>query len=177
MQKIVYDPSHPSTSETRREFLARWMEDLRKIEGRSLGFVPRDTFLMAINRGRVLITADRIGHYTAPAGFLLWGVRRNVATIHMLAVIRMSRRRGHATALLTCIEADPSLEHVDTIRLGCREDLTANHFWLAAGYHVIGTRGGGLDRTQTEKQVNIWMKAKSSICSTSTARSSTPNTT
>jgi ribosomal protein S18 acetylase RimI-like enzyme len=124
--------------ESLRRCIAMLAEDLRSKNPEALGFLPRDTYLHAIERDRLVATLEN----DEPCGILLWARRRNRIKIHQTVVAEDCRRLLHATHAVEAILAHPDAQNADVLQLRVATDLPAIHFWEAIGmvkkYEVQG---------------------------------------
>lgn len=106
------------------------VEALAKKVRWQISFLPAQAYLAALERGRLLT----LTHDNEVLGFCMFGVRREVARIHQLAVRPDARRRINATDLLCAIAAAPGAANVRTLRARVAADLEANLFWTSLGF-------------------------------------------
>jgi len=122
-----------------RRKLSDFAESLRKKDAYALGFIPAVAYRDALARGRMLaITAD-----DEPIGFQLWARRKQTLRFHQTCVVPEFRRRLYAARQLACTASEPDARGATLLACRVADDLPANEFWLACGFHVARTAPGG----------------------------------
>jgi len=134
-----------------------YIDSLRKSEGKSLGFIPKDAYLSVLeskrlsNRERfryqdILLTLDD----EDTTGFCYVSYSGDYCKVIQIVVQQDARRWERATMLLT--EIEDRAKKRGNLGVMCRVayDLESNWFWLASGYYVVN------------KVVSTWLNQKES---------------
>ena len=117
------------------------IDSLRKTEGSSLGFIPKDVYLSVLGRRRVH-ERDRwkysdIYIYTDNGdvtGFIYYTYFGDICKIEQIVVREDARRWERATALEQLARNAAKLHGKTGIKCRVAYDLEANYFWRAIGY-------------------------------------------
>lgn len=136
-----------------RHVLGDFAESLRKTHAYALGFIPATAYHDALARGRMLaITLD-----DEPIGYQLWARRKHVLRFHQTCVVPQFRRRLYAARQLACTASEPDARTAKLYRARVADDLEANAFWTACGFHVEATAPGGKtwNRTINVYELNV----------------------
>jgi len=121
-----------------------YIDHLRKKEGDSLGFIPKDAYLSVLERkpysGRyrflyqgILITEDN-GQQT---GFCYFSILPPWAKVFQIVVQEDARRWYRATLMLQEVERRARENGCVGVRCRVAVDLEANFFWRAMGYEPV----------------------------------------
>lgn len=121
-----------------------YIDALRKREGDSLGFVPKETYLTVLegrtNRranhenNALVVTMDN-GDYTGFA-FIAFNHHLGKASIHQICVQEDARRWHRALLIADWVETEALRRGCEIVRARVAHDIDSNHFWRAAGYEV-----------------------------------------
>lgn len=120
----------------------------------NLGFLPRSTLARYIGASQVAV-AEENGF---PCGFVDWcGTSKGTLRVLQVAV-EPDILRGHVgTDLMTMLRDFSIANELSIIRLTCRAELPANHFWPTVGFHPTAI----YHRATTRKIPLIeWTKAR-----------------
>lgn len=114
---------------------------------RELGFVRRPTLIEAIDRSEILI-AKQNGNIV---GFVEYRHRRDdQTTLYNIAVISGYRGLGIGNKLVQSLIAEARERNKKYVSLKCPEDLPANQFYEALGFHLYEVDPG------KQRRLNIW---------------------
>lgn len=114
----------------------KFIDALAAKNGHALGFLPLAAYDDALTRQRVLLFFDN----DEPAGYLIHGPPKTTAKIYQVCIADDSRRFEHGSALVNALRNHFNTHSVHHISLHCAEDLEANAFWKAIGFHHAGRR-------------------------------------
>ena len=92
--------------------------------------------------GRVLIETDG----GCESGFLILGGGGGVSRVYQACIEYDQRLLGLGRRLVERAENLAREDGSTRMRLRCRESLSANFFWDAIGWEIIGKEDGGLKR-------------------------------
>jgi len=132
---------------SKQQLLAHYCEKLRRLDTHALGFIPFSGFQQAMLRNRMVIEIEN----GEPAGFLIWGKKRERIKIFMIAIQHDARRIFHATNLMTGILTLKDSQGAEYIQLRCADDLESNQFWKSCGFSLITQVDGGKLRSSIVK--------------------------
>jgi hypothetical protein len=120
------------------------IDSLRKSEGDSLGFIPKDAYLSILGSRRVanrerwkysdIFVYQDNGDLT---GFVYATYHRQDAKIEQIVIRRDVRRWERATALESLIRVEARKHGKTGIRCRVAYDIEANYFWRALGYQPV----------------------------------------
>lgn len=133
----------------------RFVDNLQKRFGRSLGFLPRAAIEGHIELGNVTLARENDDH----AGYLLvrpvlsW--RPELASIVQAAVCMDAQRRQHGLALLLQVESEARSRGQVGLQANCAIGVEANEFWRAAGFKPIAHL---TPNTKSGRHVICWRK-------------------
>jgi len=120
-----------------------FIKDIQNKHRDEIGFIPPGATQREIEWGHILFAEEN----DDDAGFLLvqptLGGQRTTAAIIQAAVRMDARRMKIGLALVAAIAAKAKSAGSTILQCWCRNDLDANMFWHAAGFHHIATRKGG----------------------------------
>lgn len=125
---------------------AAFIIGLMKTETAALGFIPSTAIRQRwVKLGRYIIQRDARGR---PRGYLLYGppTPGRPLYINQTCIDYDSRMRGFGLLAVRTLVERALAAGSPAIRLRCADDLPANAFWHAAGFHVTGCRPGGKQR-------------------------------
>lgn len=133
------------------------IDALRKSEGASLGFIPKDVYLSVLGRRRVA-NRDRWKYQTIwvytdndeITGFVYAVFYRRDVKIEQIVVREDARRWARATALEGVVRAMAQTIGATGIRCRVACDLESNAYWKAMGY------------TPQRKIVSTWLNQRQS---------------
>lgn len=112
-----------------------------------LGFLRRPSLLEAINRSEMFV-ARKNGNIV---GFVEYRHRRDTqTTLYNIAVDPEYRGEGVGRVLVQALVKEAKERNKDYILLKCPEDLPANQFYLALGFHLYETEAG------KKRRLKIW---------------------
>lgn len=119
---------------------ASFVRDLQKRFSNQLGFLPGTAIDQYIAARRVLLICDN----GEPAGYLLGPSRLasipSVVPLVQTAICFDAQRRTLGLQLVEAAAARAVTDGRSLLQAWCRADLTANSFWLAAGFVPIAQR-------------------------------------
>lgn len=107
-----------------------------QVDGHALGFLPVAAYWQANDAGRLLVlynNGDAVGQ-------LVWGMRSDTVQVYQIWVRHDARQILHGRALIDSLEDLLAPARPLRICLWCAEDLPANLFWQALGFHVVSWR-------------------------------------
>ncbi len=116
----------------------------------TLGFMPHEAFIGAINKGHVLIATNVNGKLL---GYLMYNiaVRKNIASITHFCICEEFRHKGVANSLFDNFKNIVS--HCFYIRVHCRRDYGIDNFWSKLGFKPVSEKNG---RGKDSKILTIW---------------------
>ena len=126
---VIHNPQ--TWNDEQQSRAVHWMERMRLMNSRELGFVPLKAYREGIPRGRVLL-AETAG---VIAGFLLFTHTKTKGVKVMQIAVHPDYRRQHIGTSLMLALAERHADEVLT--LWCRADLDANNFWKAMVMKVL----------------------------------------
>lgn len=118
-----------------RELLL-FVDDLAKKNSHAVGFLPYQAYQSALEAKRVLLLIEN----DEPAGYLIHGPEITHSKIYQVVIHEQLRRIEHGRQLVDSLREHLQQFEVHTLSLHCAEDLDANRFWNAIGFHQIGRR-------------------------------------
>ena len=130
----------------------RYIEHLAKSNYEAIGFIPRPRLEEYAARGQIVMAAEN----DEPAGFLVFGAGWPALRIYQACIQYDARRREHGAALVDRVIAEAQRRGCYLISLWCADDLPANEFWQAVGFHKVGERRGGDKRGRMH---NHWVRS------------------
>lgn len=126
-----------------------------------VGFLPNVALRQYQHRQQLWIAREN----GEPCGYLAWGGYRGAwpkRDPHTIKIIQAciqydAQQRTHGTGLVHQLETMATLAGIDSVSLWCADDLPANEFWKALGYHVDGHRIGGSAFLKDRRHLH-WIK-------------------
>lgn len=118
----------------------------------AIGFIPYGKYIELHRRGR-LWSLEGDGEVLA---FLGHGPFRQIVRIYQIWTREDVRRIWFATAIIAAINEEAKKAASTTISLRCANDLAANLFWRAVGFHQTDQVTGGRRRGRL---INIYERA------------------
>lgn len=127
----------------------RYILDLARKNYYSLGFIPKPRMEEYAQRGQILLESEN----DETCGYLVFGNGKRVMTVYQAVIDFTARRREHGLKLVERLVKRAVARNLEGILLWCADDLEANEFWRAAGFHWVDQRE--LD-TRRGRKHNRW---------------------
>ena len=119
----------------------RAIDDLRRKDQESVGFVPMSCYEAEINRGRqTLLVLTESGE---TVGYLYWTRGFPVASIQQVVVRQDARRRERATALVDAAVAAMKAQGRVGVTCRCRVNIEGIEFWRSLGWREVRLEQSG----------------------------------
>lgn len=130
--------------------------DLQRKFTNQLGFIPHAATQWYVDNGHVAIAREN----GEPCGMLLgrpaFRYQPQLRPITQAAIYMDAQRRHHGLALLAALERRALAANQLAMQCCCAEDLTANEFWHAAGFHPMDLI---LPENRRGRSIVVWRKA------------------
>lgn len=131
-----------------------FMDQMQKLHAGKLGFQFLQSYEKAVAAANQVFIAEDRAH--VPMGFIFGKDRYNsqdqVGIIFQLAVVPIKQRSLIGANLVKCF-IDHAAYGMKLLCCYCAQDLSANHFWQAMGFHPIAFRTGS---SRTERIHIFW---------------------
>ena len=128
------------------------VDRLRKANGATLGFMPREALLGHLQRGWVLGAKCGDG---ALAAYILFANRRRDVRVAHVCVCRELRGKGLAKKLMERLATDSRNQGLLALELHCRRDFDANAMWGNLGFIPWGEKPG---RARSGTTLTLWRR-------------------
>ena len=147
----------------------KYIDDLRKKESHSLGFIPKMAFESAITGQK-----KSNNRWSTTCNDKLWVIEENKdlvgyllmsfgqwARITHIAIQEDARMIERGRKLLTeGVNYGHLVRGRTTFVSGCANDLPSNHFWKALGWKKLGNRNGkhhsNIWKSNSKRQINVY---------------------
>lgn len=116
--------------------LVPYVRDLMAKNYEAVGFLPTPRLERYAERGQVLLQTEN----DDPCGYLVFGNGWPTLKVYQCCIQYDARRLDHATDLVNRLIREAHARGCSSISLWCADDLEANSFWAAAGFHFAGKR-------------------------------------
>lgn len=124
------------------------VDELMKLNSKTLGFLPRQALQGFINKGGAL---GVIGNDDELVGYLLYSSYANFFRITHLCVAEQHRGKGVATQLVNYLRGKVVSQKF--ITLNCRRDFPANNMWPKLGFVAVGEKPS---RSKDNHRLKTW---------------------
>ena len=128
------------------------VDRLRKANGATLGFLPREALLAYLQKGRGLGAKCGDGSLAA---YTLFANRTIDVRITHLCVYRKLRGKGLARKLMERLATDSRNQGLLSLELHCRRDFDANAMWEKLGFIPWGEKPG---RASSGTTLTLWRR-------------------
>lgn len=142
----------------RVDAIVRYACHLQRQHTDQLGFLPTVAIREYADRGQVIVATEN----DDPVSYVLFYTGRHgnrpkrdplTCRIHQLCTQYDARRLAHATHLLNQVIDIATAAHFLELQAWVADDLPANDFWQAVGFHKVAQRWGGERRNRLH---NLW---------------------
>ena len=122
---------------------------LQRLWKEEIGHIPTDGLRRHCRRGEII--EARIG--SKMVGACVYGIKRDVATIHQMLVADECRGCGFGAAMVRHAWRAARINGAVTMKAKVRHDLPSNDFWRACGFTVSKV----VKHKTSKKTANIWV--------------------
>lgn len=119
----------------------------------AVGFLPLPRLEEYAQRGQILLQTEN----DDPCGYLAFGNGWPTLKVYQCCIQYDARRLEHATALVNRLVVIGRQRGCTAISLWCADDLDANAFWKASGFHFGGQRDVGNRRGRKHNKWVLWI--------------------
>lgn len=119
----------------------------------AVGFLPAPRVEAYFDAGQVLLQMEN----DEPCGYLIFGNGWPILKVYQCCIQTDARRRDNAADLVRRLIDIARSRACYLITLWCADDLEANAFWQAMGFHFGGHRDNGNRRGRLHNRWSLWV--------------------